>query len=91
LRERRGDPTAGQVPKVYRVKGKFLMGTRMQPFSVEMVSTRPEAVRERVYSEFGSRHGVKRNRVRIESMEEIAVTEAVDPAVRYMAGEQVGK
>jgi len=82
---------AKQNPKVYRVKGKFLMGRRMQPFALEMISMKPEDARERVYSEFGSKHGAKRKKVVIETIEEIAVADAMDPTVKYIAGEQVGR
>ena len=78
-------------PKIYRVKGKFLMGRRMQPFALEMISMKPEDVRERVYSEFGSKHRVKRSRVVVETIEEIAVADASDPTVKYIAGEQFGR
>jgi len=78
-------------PKVYRVRGKFLMGGHMQPFALEMISMNPSDVRERVYSEFGSKHRVKRNRIVVESVEEIAVAAASDPTVKYIAGEQVGR
>ncbi len=78
-----GDTT----PKIYRVKGKFLCRDHMQPFAIETMSMKPEDAREKVYSEFGSKHRVKRNRIVIENIEEIPPEEAKDPVVRYMAGE----
>jgi len=77
----------GKNPKVYRVKGEFLMGGSMQPFTMESISTGPEEVKEKIYSELGSRHRVKRSKILIRSVEEIDPAEAKDPLVTYMAGD----
>lgn len=74
-------------PKVYRVKGRFKMGGRRQPFTMELVSTRPESAREKVYSDIGSKHKVKRDKIWIDSIDEIQPSESVDPVVKYMVGE----
>jgi large subunit ribosomal protein LX len=61
------------VVKVFRVKGKFLMGDKMQPFTKEYRAISKERVIERVYSDFGSKHKVKRNKIKINEVEEIEV------------------
>ncbi len=76
----------GSDPKIYRVKGRFLMGGGMQPFTRELISAKPEDVKEKVYSDIGSKHKVKRNKILIESMEEISAADAEDPMVKYMVG-----
>jgi large subunit ribosomal protein LX len=74
-------------PRIYRAKGKFLMGKKMQPFTMEAVSLKPKDVEEKVYSEIGSKHKVKRGKIVIDSIDEIQLAEATDPLVRHMAGE----
>jgi len=74
-------------PKVYRVKGKFQMGKLMQPFNVELMAMRPRDAEEKVYSDFGSKHKVKRNKVFIEDVTEVPPSEAEDPLVKYMLGD----
>ena len=74
-------------PKIFRVKGKFLMGGSMQPFMMELVSMRPEDVKEKIFSDIGSKHKVKRSKILIDSIEEISAAESMDPVVKYMAGE----
>jgi len=61
--------------KKFKVKGRFLMGKRMQPFTMEVSSINEDQAREKVLSDLGSRHRVKRNKVFIESMEEQATPE----------------
>lgn len=78
---------AGRNPKIYRVKGKFLMGDKMQPFTKELVSMKPEDAQEKIYSDIGSKHKIKRNKIVIESLEEIPEGEATDLMVKYLAGE----
>ncbi len=56
--------------KKFKVKGRFLMGKRMQPFTMDVSSINEDQAREKVLSDLGSRHRVKRNKVFIESIEE---------------------
>ncbi len=77
----------GENPKVYRVKGRFLMGDSPQPFTKELISTRPEAAKEKILSDLGSKHKVRRGKIWIDSIEEIPSSEAEDPLVKYLAGE----
>ncbi len=56
--------------KKFKVKGRFLMGKRMQPFTMDVSSINEDQAREKVLSDLGSRYRVKRNKVFIESIEE---------------------
>lgn len=81
------DEMTDENPKVYRVKGRFLMGESQQPFTIEMVSMNPDQVKEKVYSDIGSRHRVRRRDIQIHSVEEIDSSESEDPTVRYITGD----
>ena len=73
--------------KIFRAKGEFQMGTKMQPFTRELVSTGPDSVREKLLSEIGSKHRVKRGKILIHNIEEIQAEDAQDPSVRFVVGE----
>ncbi len=72
--------------KTFRIKGKFKMGEKMQPFVWECRAVSEEKATEKMFSEFGSKHGTKRNMIKILSMEEISPEEAKSPEMRYYAG-----
>ncbi len=61
--------------KKFKVKGTFLMGKKMQPFTVEVSSTNESQAKEKVLSDLGSRHRVKRNKVLIQNIEEYQAEE----------------
>lgn len=52
--------------KTYKVRGKFKMGEEMQPFTKEVRALSKKEVYEKIYSEFGGRHGVSRREIIIE-------------------------
>jgi len=70
--------------KVYRIKGKFLMGKIWQPFSKEFIGENEEEAKERMYSIIGSRHRVKRRMIKVEEIKEINRDEIEDPVIKYM-------
>ncbi|ADL57805.1 MULTISPECIES: 50S ribosomal protein L18Ae [Methanothermobacter] len=70
--------------KIFRVKGKFQMGDKLQPFTKELKAIKEEEIYERLYSEFGSKHRVPRSKVMIEEIEEISPEEVEDPVVRAL-------
>ncbi|WP_297070602.1 50S ribosomal protein L18Ae [Thermococcus sp.] len=72
--------------KVYRVKGVFERNGRKEEFTREYRAIRGEDVVERLYSEVGSKHRVPRNKIWIETIEEIPVEEARDPIIRKLSG-----
>jgi large subunit ribosomal protein LX len=72
--------------KVYRVAGLALFSPdklrRWQKFTIEVRAVRKEEAVERVLSELGSRHKLKRSHIKIVSVEEAEVGEARSKLVR---------
>lgn len=68
--------------KVYRVKGSFLMGNRYQIFTKEVLSSDPK---EKIYSDFGNRHKVKRGNIKISHVKELKNDEITDPLIKQLA------
>jgi len=46
--------------KAYRASGSFSYGKNSQEFSLDIVAADEDAAWHRIYSNFGSRHGVPR-------------------------------
>ena len=67
--------------KAYRANGHFRAGRRDQPYTVDLMAESEEDAKERVYSNFGSRHRVSRRFVIIESVAEINPAELTSPVV----------
>lgn len=53
---------------LYEIRGKFLMGGRMQPFVKECSAEKENHAIEHIYSEFGSKHKTPRNKIKIEEI-----------------------
>lgn len=72
--------------KVYRVVGRFYKDKipKVHRFTKEVRALKEEDAKELVYSDIGSRHKVKRNRIKIERIEEMSVEEAVDPTIKFL-------
>ncbi len=70
------------MTKIYRVKGSFQMGSETQVFTKELRAIKEEDIYEKLYSIFGSKHRIKRNQIKIDSIEEISEDEVVDPIVQ---------
>ena len=68
--------------KIYRVKGKFVNGEQMQEFTEEYKAFKEEDLYEKVYSIFGSKHGIKQNQINIEEITEISADEVEDPILK---------
>ena len=67
--------------KAFRAVGTFRSGVKNQPFTTDVVADDEDGAMEYVYSNFGSRHGVKRRFVVVSSMSEINPSESTDPRV----------
>lgn len=67
--------------KAFRAVGTFRSGVKNQPFTIDVVADDEDGAMEYVYSNFGSRHGVKRRFVVVSSMNEINPSESTDPRV----------
>ncbi len=67
--------------KAYRATGTFRAGKKDQPYTLDIVAPDEEAATEQVYSNFGSRHRVKRRFVIIDSLSEINPSDSLEPKV----------
>jgi large subunit ribosomal protein LX len=73
--------------KIFRIQGKFMMGDSLKPFTRELKATNEKEIKEKIYSEFGSKHHIKRNKVKIENITEISEDEVLDPIVKALLRE----
>ena len=67
--------------KAYRAVGSFRARKKQQELTLHFFDSDEEDARHRLYSNFGSRHGVPRRFVNIESLEEIDPSESTAPTV----------
>ncbi|MFW9966415.1 MAG: 50S ribosomal protein L18Ae [Candidatus Thorarchaeota archaeon] len=72
--------------KVWRVNGEYRKLKRKFIFSKEMIALKEAHVRERIYSELGSRHRVKRKDITISEIAEIKPEESTDIELRRILG-----
>ncbi len=72
--------------KVWRAKGEYRKLKRKFTFSKEMIALKETHVRERLYSELGSRHRVKRRDITISEVIEIKPEEATNLKLRRILG-----
>jgi len=56
--------------KNFVVKGKFKAGSNWENFTTKVESQNEKNATDKVYSIFGSRHGIKRSQIQIESIAE---------------------
>lgn len=70
--------------KIFRIRGWFKRGLYRQHFTRELLALSKEQAFERVYSDFGSKHGVKRNLIHIEEAVEVKPEEVRDPRILAM-------
>ena len=70
------------MTKIFRIKGSFVMGSETQVFTKEFRAIKEEEIYEKLYSIFGSKHGIKRNQIKVDSIEEITEDEVEDPVVK---------
>jgi large subunit ribosomal protein LX len=70
--------------KAFRVTGEFYMGDHWQNFTKDMAGEDDAVVREKVYSRLGSKHRVKRAKIKISEVTEIPLEEVTDPITMYI-------
>jgi len=70
------------ITKIYRVKGTFVMGDENHEFTKEYKATSEADVEQKIYERFGSKHAITRNQISINSIEEIAPEDVLDPIVK---------
>ena len=75
--------------KVYRIYGFALFSHDKMPewrkFIVEIRALKPEHAIEKLYSNFGSRHKMKRSHIKIVKIEEIPPEQAIRKEIRDLA------
>lgn len=76
------------MEKVFRIKGHFTKNRQKLEFNKELMSKSKDRALEKLYSELGSKHAVKRNLIKISNVEEIKPEEAEDPNIRALAEEE---
>ena len=67
--------------QAFRATGTFPNGRVIQAFTKDIVAADEVDARHRVYSFFGSRHGVNRRFVKIDSVAQIEPTQSKEAAV----------
>ena len=67
--------------QAYRIDGVVRQGKTNQDFCIDLVAENEDQVREKVYSNFGSRHGTKRRYITINSITSIDPSESSAPVV----------
>ncbi len=67
--------------RAFRASGTFRTGKRDQPFSVDIVATNQDDALERVMSNFGSKHRVRRRFILVDEISEIDPSESSSPSV----------
>ncbi|MBS3815399.1 MAG: 50S ribosomal protein L18a [Hadesarchaea archaeon] len=72
--------------KVFRITGWFKHHNQKQKFTKEMRGNSKDNVIEKLYSDIGSKHRIKRNLIKIKEIDEIDPEEAEDPSIRALAG-----
>ena len=72
--------------KIYRIYGKFVMGdNNSQVFTKELKAMSEEDIHEKIYSEFGSKHRINRNQIKLDKIEEISLDEVTDPLIKSIS------
>ena len=68
--------------KAFRVMGQFEMARRYVPFTKEIACETKEEAVENIQSRLGSKHRVKRKKIKIESVRELKPEEVEDTYVK---------
>ena len=63
------------------------MGDTFKPFTRELKAIGEDDIKEKIYSEFGSKHHIVRNQIHIEKIDEISAEDVVDPLIKNLISE----
>ncbi len=79
--------------KVFRVTGEIKKPNLKTTFKKEVIAVKAEHAVEKVYTELGSKHRVKRFHIRIASVEEVPPDQIEDPTLKKLVTgeEKVGE
>lgn len=70
--------------KVFRVTGEIRKPNLETHFRKEVIALKPEQAVEKVYTELGSKHRVKRFHIKIGKVEEIPLQEIENPLIKKL-------
>ena len=71
--------------KIFRVKGEILKPNYKMKFSKDIRASKPEDAVEKVYTEFGGQHKVKRFHMKVTSVEEIKLEDVKNTIIRALS------
>ena len=71
--------------KIFKIQGKFIMGQGLKHFTKELKAVSEDDIREKIYSEFGSKHRIGRNTIFIDEITEISEEDALDPMIKALS------
>ena len=79
--------------KVFRVTGEIKKPNLKTTFKKEIIAVKAEHAVEKVYTELGSKHRVKRFHIKIASVEEVRPDQIEDPTLKKLVTgeEKVGE
>jgi large subunit ribosomal protein LX len=77
--------------KVWLVTGVYKKNRRVFSFHKEMIALKESHVRERILSDLGSRHHLKRREIQISEIKEIKPNEVVSLDLRRRLGVESGQ
>ncbi|RAP50263.1 MAG: 50S ribosomal protein L18a [Methanosphaera sp. rholeuAM74] len=70
--------------KIFRVNGKLLDVDKTKVFTRELKGIKEEDIKEKLYSEFGSKHRLNRDKIIIDEITEITADDVTDPIVKEL-------
>lgn len=71
--------------KIFKIQGKFLMGEKLQKFTKELKASKEEDIYEKIYSDFGSKHHISQDQIKIDKIEEISLGQVQDPLIKAIS------
>lgn len=70
--------------KIFRVKGRLLDVDKSKKFTRELKGIKEDDIKEKLYSEFGSKHRLNRDQIVFDEISEISADEVTDPIVKSL-------
>ncbi len=70
--------------KVFRITGEIVKPNLKTTFKKEIRALSPENAKEKIYTDIGSKHRVKRYHIRIQKIEEVSSEEIENPLIRRL-------
>ena len=74
--------------KVFRVTGEIKKPNLETSFRKEVIAMKPEHAVEKVYTELGSKHRVKRFHIKITNVEEVPPEQIENPLLKKLVTEE---